>query len=70
MSIFKFLEGEYFLMDFLLFRLFCQASERGHGGPLISGQPEDAFKFLFFFASWFLTNASRRSLSGPQDSGG
>lgn len=68
---FKSLEAEYFLMDFF-YCLDCFARLMGKRlwGPLISGQPEDAFKFLFLFPSWFLTNASRRSLSGPPDSGG
>lgn len=59
-----------FLWIFWLFGLFCQANEKRLWGPLISGPPEDAFKFLFLFPSWFLTNASRRSLSGPRDSSG
>ena len=72
---FKSLEGEYFLMDIflLLFGLFFQwllfhlSNERWLWAPLISGQLEDAFKFFIFFP---LTNAPRRSLSGPRDSSG
>lgn len=64
------LETEYFLTDFLLFGLFCQGNENGPRGPLSRGGLEGSQQILFFFPSWFLTNASRRSLRGPGDNVG
>lgn len=49
---------------------FASLMEKKTGGPLIWDQLKDAFKFLFLFPGWFLTNGFRRSFPGPQDSSG
>ena len=73
---FKSLEGEYFLMDFFFFYcLDCFSNDcfsiflmkDDSEPPLSQANRRMHSRFLFFFP---LTNAPRRSLSGPRDSSG